>query len=260
MLLDKTEFDYIFSNQLYNATTQNTFAKDSGLALPVSSIEVKAAWKVLTPAELGAKPVRFYTAQAILPGTSNPVTVGLVGLHVVQMPSANAFYEGFWATFAQVDNAPVQGQTIPSGAQYSFNNPACTACAPNTKSTKPAPTQVVQQFAVAPTAKPINEYAQSMIASQAPDSPWQFYQLLEVQWPTSAIPIGKPGATAPLAQNATMNTVTSINPVLETFLQQPNTSCFGCHTYASTAKSGGASSFASSFSFLFGHAQAPSGK
>ena len=47
----------------------------------------------------------------------------------------------------------------------------------------------------------------------------------------------------------------STNPVLETFLQQQNMSCLTCHTGASTAKAAGFPRFASSYSFLLGHAK-----
>lgn len=262
MLLDQTEFNYIVGNQLYNANTQYQFAQTKGLALPQGSIELKAAWKVMSAQELSAKPLRFYTALALLPGSQTPVTVGLAGLHVFQIPSKNSFFEGFWATFAQVDNAPQYGQT-PARA-YSFNNPACSTaqCPPNTKSaagTSQA-TQLVQMFPVAQEAQPLNTYMQQLIAQTAPQSPWQFYQLLNVQWPTSAVPIGTPGATAPLNPNTTMSTTTLMNPALESFLQTSGTSCFGCHTYGTVASPNNVSNpqgLASSFSFLLGHAKSP---
>src|SRR5437763_12917140 len=69
-LLNEDEFNYIVQNALYNADTQNTLASNSYIYLPegpsafgsIGAIELKAAWKVLTPAELNAKPVRFHTA------------------------------------------------------------------------------------------------------------------------------------------------------------------------------------------------------
>jgi hypothetical protein len=252
MLMNRANFDYVVGNALYNAQTQYQYAKNTGIVLPPGSIEVKAAWKVLTAAESSAKPLRFHTAQALLPGGKTPVMVGLVGLHVFQMPSTS-FNQGFWATFQQVDNAPpVSGATQ---ASYSFNNPQCAAsqCPPNQKTSKP--TQVVQMVGAPPPAQAVNSYVQQMIQQATPGAAWQFYQLIDVQWPNSPQPFGQPGQpnnNVPVP-NGSPSTTTMINPTLETFLQTPNTSCLGCHTYASTATG----SLSSSLSFLFGHAGSP---
>jgi hypothetical protein len=256
MLMNQISFDYVYTNQLYNAQKQYQYAGTTGIVLPSGSIEVKAAWKVLAPQEAGAKPLRFHTAQALLPGGRSPVTVGLVGLHVFQMPST-AFNQGFWATFQQVDNAPsVHGS---SQASYSFNNPQCNAstCPPNQRTGKP--TQVVQMFGASAAADEVNRYVAQLIEKQVPNAPWQFYQLIDAQWPTSPQSFGQPGEANNIAPvpNGSPNLTTFMSPVLETFLQTQNTSCLGCHTYASAA-SGGASSpqsYQSSLSFLFGHAK-----
>lgn len=254
VLMDKTSFDYIVGNQLYNATKQVEFATTTGIDLPTGSIEVKAAWKVLTPNERNATPVRFHTAQALLPGGTTPVTVGLVGLHIFQMPSPN-FSQGFWATFEQMDNAPLSSGGTQQ-ASYSFNNPACNpaSCPPNQKQGNP--TQVVQMFNSTPKAAAVNAY---VVNTLAPQGPWRFYQLIDVQWPTSSVPVGAPGQSAPLP-NGTPNTMTMINPVLETFLQKSGNSCLGCHTHANTAQASSlaaAPNLAASYSFLLGHAKSP---
>jgi len=49
-----------------------------------------------------------------------------------------------------------------------------------------------------------------------------------------------------------------VNAVLETFVQKPGVGCFSCHQYASVARSGGLkANFATSYSFIFGHANSP---
>lgn len=253
MLVNEVNFDFIYNNQLYNPAQQNLYAKQKGIVLPSNSIEIKAAWKVLSAPD---NPQRFLTAQALLPGSSTPVTVGLVGLHVFQMPSS-AFNQGFWATFQQLDNAPTVAGATP-GAHYSFNNPQCAPaqCPPNDKTSNP--TQVVQNFPPTPEAQNINQYMQNLIAQQAPGSALQYYQLVDVQWPTSPQAIGQPGATAP-APSGTPNHDTLINPVLETFLQANHKSCLGCHVYASVAADGSnpPTHYQASFSFLLGHAKSP---
>lgn len=256
MLMNQAGYNYIIANQMYNANTQYQVAAKSGLDLPAGSMEVKAAWKVLTPQELAATPSHFHTAQAMLPGGSSPVTVGLVGLHIFQMPSTS-FPQGFWATFVQSDSAPLASGGTPQ-ASYSFNNPACAPaqCPPNVQPATPAPVQVVQVFGSTPEATAVNSYVQTQLA---PGPPWQYYQLISVQWPTSPQTVGTPGQQTPLP-NGSPNTTTLMNPVLETYLQKPTTSCLGCHTYASTATPNNLSnplSLGSSYSFLFGHATAP---
>lgn len=258
MLLNETEFNYINNNQLYNANTQYQYAQQTGIVLPSGSIEVKTAWKVLTPQEAGASPVRFHTAQALLPGSKTPVTVGLVGMHVFTMPS-NAFNQGFWATFQQIDNAPLADSQTQG--TYSFNNPQCSPaqCPTNVQTPAGTPTQVAQVFGATTQAQAVNAYMLNLIQQQTPTAPWQFYQLVSVQWPTSAQSINGPAKLSPLP-NGSPNTTTLMNPVLETFLQQGSISCLGCHTNASVATPTNINnplSYASSYSFLFGHAKSP---
>lgn len=252
MLINQINFDYIYSNQLYNAAQQNLHAAKQGIVLPSNAIELKAAWKVLSPQE-AAPPLRFLTAQALLPGSQVPVTVGLVGLHVFQMPSKD-FAQGFWATFSQVDNAPTLN--TPGQAHYSFNNPQCSQCPVNDLGSKP--TQVVQVQANAVYAQAVNQYMQALIQQQAPNSALQYYQLINVQWPNSSVPIGQPGQPTP-APTGSPSTDTLVNPVLETFMQVSNMSCLGCHKSASVADNGTQppSGYQASYSFLLGHAQNP---
>ena len=109
--MNKTEYDYIVSNHLYEANAQAAYAKKKAIAPPVGSFEIKAAWKVLTTAE--ASSGRFFTSQAFVvpPGGAGSVqTVGLVGLHVFAGGgSASGNSAGLWATFYQTDNAPLAG-------------------------------------------------------------------------------------------------------------------------------------------------------
>lgn len=254
ILMNQASFEYIMGNGLYDADQQYHFAANQGLALPTGAIEVKAAWKVLSASELAANPVRFHTAQAVLPDSQTPVTVGLVGMHIFQMPSA-AFNQGFWATFAQADNAPLAGSS-PTRSSYSFNRPDCPAatCPPNAKTARAGtPTQLVQIFGVDPEAKLVNDYVQNTLQ---PAGPWKFYNLINVQWPRSAQAIGTPGAQIPLPIG-TPSVTTLMNPVLESFNQKPSVSCIGCHRSAQVAQPGNISApkpLAASYSFLLGHA------
>jgi hypothetical protein len=97
--------------------------------------------------------------------------------------------------------------------------------------------------------------------SSNPNNPWKNYQLLNVQWPqSSSNDIGQPAKFTPLSSGSP-NTSTLMNPVMETFQQQSKYSCLYCHVNAKVARPSGVSNpkdYASSLSFLFGHAQSNS--
>ncbi|MBW8852604.1 MAG: hypothetical protein JF600_17705 [Xanthomonadales bacterium] len=250
--LNKTQYDYITKYQLYNADQQATFAKTTNIVLPSGSIEVKAAWKVLTATEAASG--RFHMAKGYVPAASGPGTVvpiGLVGLHV--FASGGADNAGLWATFYQIDNAPLAGNT---GTQaYSFYNPASTTPV-NTKGTNP--TQVVQVFPDDPQATAVNGNAKKIIIAGDAASPWQYYAMIDTQWSKTVLDLKTP---VPLAvpvspgKPGDISTATLINPVLETFMQTQNNSCMGCHSYATTAQA--KSTTAAGFSFMLGSATAP---
>jgi hypothetical protein len=93
--------------------------------------------------------------------------------------------------------------------------------------------------------------ASSIDRSADQKNPFQYYELVGVQWPVdpSTLPDGPVDpSTLP---DGMPNIKTMINPVIETFLQTENTGCLGCHITART-KDG---SYGASFSFLFGHAK-----
>ncbi|MBC7964482.1 MAG: hypothetical protein H7Z17_01050 [Fuerstia sp.] len=250
--MNKTQFEYIFHNQLYNAVTQATFAASTNIVLPTGSMELKAAWKVLTAAESNSG--RFHTSKGFIPGSNGNgqyVDIGLVGMHV--FASEGKQNAGMWATFYQIDNAPVQ--VVSGKGPYSFNNPASSA-APNNNTTNP--TQVVQVFADDPSSTTETAQAQKMFLTANPKSPWQYYAMIATQWSQTVLDLDTPiPATIPLSPGKPgqiLPSTTLMNPVLETFMQTKGTSCMGCHSIATIANSGNT---ASGFSFMFGRAQAP---
>jgi hypothetical protein len=147
--MNRDQYDYIHQNGLYNADTQLAYASKQTITLPMGepqnmkpgAIELKVAWKILGPGDVQS---RFHTAQAIVVGTGGQpqqVTVGLVGLHIVQMVAG--LPQAAWGTFAHVDNAPSANKS--SQGPYSFYNLTCpiiSGCTPNSPLTNP--TQVVQ--------------------------------------------------------------------------------------------------------------------
>ena len=230
--MNDIQYNYIRQNGLYDANKQIAFAQNNAIVLPPApntttqgAVEVKAAWKVLTAAETLSG--HFHTARALLDGPLLPVTVGLVGFHV----SISNGAQGIWFTFAQVDNAPVQ-HPATSGT-FNFFNPKCTPapCPFNVKDADPG--QVVQINPNADQATMLNAYMHYILQGY---SPWQYYNLVDVQWATIPVQV----ATLPAPQSAPLpdgqpNTPTMVNAVLETFLQQPGTSCITCHQYATVA-------------------------
>ncbi|MBI3715665.1 MAG: hypothetical protein HY255_06695 [Betaproteobacteria bacterium] len=245
--MNQTQFSYIYHNGLYNSDKQIAYASKSNILLPTGSIEVKAAWKVLTATEAASG--RFHTAKGYLPGPSGQaetVTIGLVGFHV--FASGGKETAGLWATFYQIDNAPLTG--VPGKGPYSFNNPASTT-PPNTVGTNP--TQVVQMFADDSVAEKVNGQAQKIIIEGYAKSPWQYYAMVDSQWSRSVLTPPAPPAPVPLAFGMA-STETLVNPVLETFMQKTGFSCLGCHSGATTAQD--KSTTAAGFSFMFGNATA----
>ncbi len=248
--MNRAQFDYIVGNGLYEAGKQAAYAAKTNIVLPVGSIEVKGAWKVLTAAEIASG--RFHTAQGYLPpvggkGPGQVVTVGLVGMHV--FASGGPQSVGLWATFYQVDNAPVKGAT-PTGP-YSFNLVG-SATPPNTVGTNP--TQVVQEFPDTPLSATVSQQAHGIIVQGDPKSPWQYYRMVDSQWSRTVQDYASPVPTAVPLPLGDVSTTTLVNPVLETFMQQSGTSCLGCHAFATTAQAN--STTATGFSFMFGNAKA----
>jgi hypothetical protein len=267
MVINRDEFAYIVQHKLYDAAAQRAFAQRHGIVLPagptrdygpIGTIEIKAAWKILSAAELAASPRRFHTAEAVLEDGAR-VSVGLVGMHLNQR--VTGFTQGVWASFVQIDSAPLAGDER-AGGPYSFYDPACAACVVNVETTLPHSTQVEQVFPVAPSVREINSFVHDLIRAADPDSPWQFYNLLGVQWPQFALglptPVPDPRRQLPRElplSIGTPSTLTLMNPVLETFHQSANVSCLGCHARGATALSAGGGPLAADYSFLLGHAQ-----
>lgn len=228
--LGQDEYAYIMSKNLWKNSGQGAAgdlsfpsSKQSG-PTELGAMEFKAAWKVLGAND---NPAHFFTQSAIVyndengtpsPG-KNPVTVGLVGLHITHKTQRQQRW--LWATFEQVENDT-----------QSFFNPKCspTDCPPNVETaTEPyfelnpdgtphnKPVQVVP--AVETTAADLNKTFQGLL----PNTPWAYYKLISTQW------VGNLG-TAP--KPAKLG-----NSVLETFVANTNPySCMDCHNFARDSK------------------------
>ena len=105
--MDQDEYNYIMSKTLWTKAGQQSAGTASFPWTPTGAMEFKSAWKVLGAGDISS---HFVTASAIVynddtaapsPGT-NPVTVGLVGLHITH--KTNLQRRWIWSTFEQVEN------------------------------------------------------------------------------------------------------------------------------------------------------------
>ncbi len=299
--LNQEEYDFITRNQLTTAAGQTRCAGNPGsggnggfnlpagqgntgrnqdadcagtaatYGLNLGAIELKSAWRVL-PSD-GSLNYRYKIAAATLrmpDGTTQPATVGLVGLHIIhKVPNAPQLV---WATFEQIDNDPDDGTpptapALPAGAPavaaYTLFNPSCDPakdivyhCATNTTLvTDPntvlppcpqgnytpgtcypywAPMQITRLVPVKSTPNTVTSYAWSQMPA---GSVFRYYRMIDVQWPATPSSIS-PGATPPLsAGGITPSTGSYIvsNTTMETFLQN-QAACMDCHQYAGVAQ------------------------
>jgi hypothetical protein len=249
----------------YNGDTDCT-GKPAVFGQGVGTIELKSAWVAL-PADHSLD-YRYLTAQATLTdpfGHSTDATVGLVGLHIIRrLPGGPQF---LWSTFEQVDNSPDNGTNtvnLPDNPNrkaspgFTYYNPGCTPqsdpvyqCAINTPPSIPcttpsppyqpqgcspysAPMQVTRMVQVESTANLVNAYAWSLFPAS---SVYNYYRLIDVQWPSLPTPI-PPQSTTPLTIGGiTPSDSTRIvaNTTLETYVQTKK-SCMDCHQFAPIAQ------------------------
>jgi len=255
ILVNKTMFDYILANSLYSKAGQKAFTPpvnftpgsidpNNGKTLVEGAIMIKAAWKVIAPADKArfhSEDVLVYTPASVnpkYPARCTMQTVGLVGLHVAHKTQSAP--QWLWSTFEHVDNVPTDAE-VKSGklkATYNYYDPKCKTCPVNRVPPRPwDPTKVsafhsqivrMNQFNLpvyAMSAAARNADAQKLLRGVNPKSVWANYQLISTMWPTDPKqPFGAPAPTF-LA-----------NTTLETYIQGtvPNVSsnCIECHSNA----------------------------
>ncbi|HXA53152.1 MAG TPA: hypothetical protein VNV86_22700, partial [Candidatus Acidoferrum sp.] len=287
ILVNRDEFEYVLQNQLYSPKGQMGIpfinfpsGKSSGTATSggyasSGAIEVKAAWRILDPSK-GDIVSHYFTRQSriYVPAANSdsgksfctaPVTLGLVGIHILHKTAANPLW--VWSTFEQNDNAPTtttpEGQPgcavppIDARRRYSYFNPLCwdpstgKACVAN----RPPSAMQGSNFTWASGAPVNGPYAQKFatdgkfgtqvvrcqpVYSEANDmtrrwstvlagTVWQYYHLVGTQWQTAGDPPRPPINTIPTYV---------LNTTLETYLQKsgnqtvPQSACIQCHNYA----------------------------
>lgn len=249
---NEAQFTAIRSNKWYLAA--NLPANQSPPGRPIvfspGALDVKSSWIDMTNVP---HPERYHTRTAWLQdpisGTcgSDPVVVGLVGLHIVQKTPSRP--QWIWSTFEHVDNVPPPDYTPPQppampNRTFAFNDGTAT------KMPDALPDAYVWSNAIRNIPPPINiqrltpinddsSVSRNTVATNAiwqralsqQNSVWQFYQLTMTQWPTAAPPNpalpGIPRNTFPGggATSAFANTT------LETWDQTAiRSGCMNCHT------------------------------
>ncbi|MFL6260432.1 MAG: hypothetical protein ACJ76Y_12025 [Thermoanaerobaculia bacterium] len=222
--MNQTEYNKVVPSQWYRLSV---LSKLASITLPTGSLELKSSWKILTPQEIAGG--RYYTTVATVynspagtpsPG-KNPVTLGLVGLHIIQKtPQQSGF---FWSTFEQVDNDKV------------FYNPSSNTAVNTQTAKKPyielnpngsphnLPVQIkrVNKAAADPL---LNAYYQKLLAG----SVFANYRLISTQWQTGGAPQGTPPNVANIVIETYVQTVSSSG-------KTPSTGCLGCHIDAKAA-------------------------
>jgi hypothetical protein len=232
-------------------------------------MEFKAAWKILGN---GDDPSKFYTIRAIVfnddsltpsPGP-NPVTLGLVGLHIGHKTATQRFW--VWSTFEQVNNLT-----------SSFHNDTCASCpvnippsgGPDYKELAPngqplhKPTQVTRVNpvnTVDPFIDNINAYYRGLLSG----SVWANYSLVSTQWLLNedifpdylANTVQETYLQGPSPASHGTYTISEgeqyfQSPHYKPFSPGVSSSCMGCHYKAEI----GNSQKRSDFSFMLGEAQ-----
>lgn len=184
------------------------------------AMEIKAAWKQLTAAEIAGgtfftRTFAVYDESASEERRCDQRTMGLVGLHILYQPGLFGNPEWVWATFEHRANVPTAG--INDGASaFSFHDPTCTPvktpaeCATYTAGVSspdefrccpdlmlypttsdlpasPAPNQITR--ATNPTVSTIlptgctGYYVQAIEKYFGADNVWRNYFLVSTQWP-----------------------------------------------------------------------------
>jgi hypothetical protein len=192
--------------------------------------------------------------------------VALVGLHIVIKTKYRP--QGIWSTFEHVDNVPPAGageglepDAKDAGAPYSYFDPSrpdlglwpvfgspdtLPVSLQNPPKLDPQPMQVVRRHPIHPATMAMNRAYWAL--PEIKGTVWEHYMLVAVQWPTLVDPSGPQNDGAyfpglPIAPDAPRENYQSadvpkenlVNTTIETYLQDPPSSCMSCHQTVSNA-------------------------
>ncbi|MGC1303524.1 MAG: hypothetical protein WA840_14230 [Caulobacteraceae bacterium] len=200
IMVDPNETGYLCDQKLYNINGQVAFAgAGKTVDMPLGderqdwsgSFELKFAWKILKPGV--DDPSRFYTTAATIidvdakgKQVERNVTVGLVGMHIGHKSVSSP--QWVWSTFEQVDNLDVDPVAHPN-LHPSFTDPNCPLCTVNQQPQAvngvypKTPIQAWRAIPIPGDKVALNAEVRAAMARQG--SIWQYYQLIDTQWPIS---------------------------------------------------------------------------
>ncbi len=200
ILIDPNEVNYICANSLYNINGQVAFSQNGtqSVSMPWGDasqdwsgvFELKLAWRIMTKKDDLS---RYYTMPAVVMDQTpkgpkeRPVTVGLVGMHIAHKTTSSP--QWIWSTFEHVDNLDVDDVANPN-LKPSFYDPNCQICTvnqlPQQDSNGIYPRTPVQAWRAVPIPsdkQALNAQVRTALAGLG--SVFQYYQLVDTQWPTS---------------------------------------------------------------------------
>ena len=242
IVIDPNEVGYLCANRLYNINGQVAFTQGGGkVGMPFGtpdkdwsgSTELKFAWRILKEGKDDFS--RFYTTPAVVIDqgpdggqVERKVTVGMVGMHIGHKSSTSP--QWIWSTFEQVDNLDVDPVAHPK-LSPSFVDTNCPSCAVNQLPQKVGgvypriPTQAWRAIPIPGDKVALNAQAQAALKKMG--SVWQYYQLIDTQWPTD------PGAAPSAWDGGLPDAVTNkpggrptptflTNITMETYFQKGN--------------------------------------
>jgi hypothetical protein len=228
--INRPEYDAIAANGWSLSKTLPNEAHPADL--PVGSIAVKAAWRVLTEADTPAVRARYYVvegaqavdvAESIAAGriVCSLADVALVGLHIAIKTRYRP--QWLWSTFEHVDNVPPAGEgdarepdARDAGVPYSYFDPSrpdlrlpllgTPASLPvslaNPPKLDPAPMQVTRRHPIHPSTMMLNRAYWALPGVKG--TVWEHYMLVASQWPTTPNPPG-PGNDGTYFPGLTLN-------------------------------------------------------
>lgn len=234
---------------------QNLPDPDNPARLPAGSIAVKAAWRLLTAADTPAVRARYYVVKnanvvdvaktlAARRVVCSKGDVALVGLHIVIRTPRRP--QGLWSSFEHVDNVPPVGagearepDARDAGVPYSYfdaSKPQLGLWPPlgstdtlpvsldRPPRNDPAPMQVVRRHPIHPSTMTMNRAYWALPGIKG--TVWEHYMLVANQWPTYTHLVSPHNDGVYFPERRKENLV---NTTLETYLQDPPSSCMSCH-------------------------------
>jgi hypothetical protein len=250
-LYNQIAYDYIVHRKLYLRSAlpeiPSPHPATPVLNFPDGSVVMKAAWVDLSGFSEAQKK-RYYSRAVILrdanTGKCSSVTMGLIGLHVVQKTASRP--QWIWSTFEHVDNVPPARVGAPGVFAFhdGGNNPPPSE---NPLTLTPLPKEPVKPFNVTRASEapihPKTAFTNLMYERLLKGTIWENYQLVMTQWPRvegeQAVPVpaslsGDASHTFPGLGSASGSAFSNVT--METFDQtRPQLGCMNCHNQARMA-------------------------